>query len=723
MKRHSLSVFALNLLPCLGLLGAPLFGWPQAARAAPIEEIIVTATLREQPLAEVPSSVALLDEATIRGAGLQHFEELTALVPNFNWSGEGSRARYFQLRGTGELEQYEGAPNPSVGFIVDDIDFSGIGGIATLFDTHRIEVLRGPQGTRYGANALAGLIYLRTADPADAPQSYVETSAGNDGTWALGAVASGPVPGSEESLAYRLAVHRYQNDGFRDNVFLGRDDTYGRDETTVRGKLRWQPAPDWRVDLTGLYTDLDNGYDAWSTANGFDTYSDRPGKDTQRSRAGSARIAGALGDAAELIAITGLAETDVLFSFDADWGNPAFWSPYVYDFIQRTDRERRTLNQELRLVSGPEGRLAGRGDWLLGAYALGLEESNRRLDRGLYDDPGTAGVDYPLATGLDSDYEATSLALFGEIGWPLGEGRRLALGLRGERRDADYNDSAGNRFAPADRMWGGELTLTQALAGGTTAYARIARGYKAGGFNPSLAGYDLSGSGLNITPEQIRFGPESLWNYEIGLRVAGAPRRWSADLSVFWQERDDLQVKVPIQLVAGDPTTFVFLTDNAERGRVLGLEAGIEWSATDELSLYASAGCLETEIERFSAAPAFRGHEFAHAPPYTFAAGALWRSGSGWFARLDLTGRDGFYFDYDDSTGKDRKADAAEVLSVRAGREGRRWLVEGWVRNALDEEYAVRGFYFGNEPPAFAPTRYIRLGDPRHYGLRVRYRL
>jgi len=76
-------------------------------------------------------------------------------VPNLNWSGDGNRARYFQIRGVGELEQYQGAPNPSIGFLIDDIDFSGIGTVATLFDIQSVEVLRGSQGSRYGASAIA----------------------------------------------------------------------------------------------------------------------------------------------------------------------------------------------------------------------------------------------------------------------------------------------------------------------------------------------------------------------------------------------------------------------------------------------------------------------------------------------------------------------------------------------------------------------------------------
>ena len=73
----------------------------------------------------MPASVSVIDAAQLRATTVEHFEEAIREVPNLNLSGEGSRARYFQLRGVGELEQYDGAPNPSLGFIVDDIDFSG----------------------------------------------------------------------------------------------------------------------------------------------------------------------------------------------------------------------------------------------------------------------------------------------------------------------------------------------------------------------------------------------------------------------------------------------------------------------------------------------------------------------------------------------------------------------------------------------------------------------
>src|ERR1700742_666067 len=226
----------------------------------PLDEIVVTATLRSVPLEELPGSASVLTETALRDAGQQHFEDVLPLVPNLNWAGDTSRPRYFQIRGIGELQQYQGAPNPSVGFLIDDIDFSGLGSAATLFDVDRIEVLRGPQGTLYGANALAGLIYVKSADPSTTFGGRAEVDVGDYRENSYGAVITGPV--SALDSAFRLAVQRYTSDGFYHNAYLGRSDTDNRDELTVRGKWLYEPSDEWHVNLTALRAQIDNGYDA-----------------------------------------------------------------------------------------------------------------------------------------------------------------------------------------------------------------------------------------------------------------------------------------------------------------------------------------------------------------------------------------------------------------------------------------------------------------------------
>ena len=688
-----------------------------AAQSDGLEEIVVTADFRESRIEELPVSVSVLDRAELRATTQQHFEEAVRRVPNLNLSGEGSRARYFQLRGVGELEQYDGAPNPSIGFIVDDIDFSGLGSIATLFDIDRVEVLRGPQGTRYGSNALGGLVYMRSqAPPADLAADF-EATTGSDGTRALGAAVGGPVG---DELRYRASVHTYQNDGFRDNVFLGRHDTYGRDELTARGKLAWQPSDAVHVDFAGLYVDIDNGYDAWAVDNGFTTYSDDPGRDAQRSTAGSVRVQAELDDI-DIVSITGFADTDAVFSFDADWGNAGYWAPYVYDWVTANDRERRTMSQELRVLSKPGAIAGGRGDWLVGAYALDLDEQNEQRNVGLLEDP-FCGVPCTLEvdSAVSSDYEATNFAVFGQIALSVNDRLGVTTGLRWEQRSADYGDSNLNAFAPDDDMLGGEVAFNWRLAERRSLYLRLARGYKAGGFNVSLAGVDFSTvDNVNLSPSNIEFDAESLTSIEAGIRASSADGRVRADVGVFAAQRDDQQIKVPLQLMLGDPSSFLFVTGNSERGEHRGVEATIDWQATQRLGLTAAVGLLHAEIDEFSLFPELAGREQAHAPEYTYSLGATYTAQSGWWARLDVSGMDAFFYDY----AHDEESEPYELASFSVGRDFESWSVKLWARNVFDEDYFVRGFYFGNEPPDFPPTLYTRLGDPRHYGITLSYRL
>ena len=434
------------------------------------------------------------------------------------------------------------------------------------------------------------------------------------------------------------------------------------------------------VDFTGLYVDLDNGYDAWAIDNGFHTYSDDPGRDAQRSVAGSARVRAEL-DSLDVVSITGFAETDATFSFDADWGNPAYWAPYVYDYVTTNDRERRMLSQELRLLSKPGAIADGRGDWLVGMYVLDLGERNDHRDVGVYDDDSFCDpceLDNPVV----SDYDATSFAVFGQATLALNDRLGLTAGLRWEQRSAEYGDTNMNAFSPDDDMLGGEVALDWQLADRRSVYLRLARGYKAGGFNVSLAGVDFGTvDNVNLSPENIEFDAESLTSIEAGFRASSADGRLRADIGVFVAQRDDQQIKVPLQLQLGDPSSFLFVTDNAERGGHHGVEATAAWQATQRFELSAAVGLLRTEINEFSLFPELAGREQAHAPDYTYSLGATYSTPSGWWARLDLSGMDAFFYDY----GHDQTSEPYELANLSVG--PRLGLVE---RQALDAQRVRR---------------------------------
>src|SRR4051812_47837492 len=155
---------------------------PDSTDPSSLDEVVVTAELRDRSLRDLPASATVLDSHTLEIAGVEHLQDVLNLVPNLNWAAGTSRPRFFQLRGIGELEQWQGAPNPSVGFLIDGIDFSGVGMPATLSDVDRVEVLRGPQGTAYGANALAGLIAVNTRAPQRESEIHADMTFGDYGT-------------------------------------------------------------------------------------------------------------------------------------------------------------------------------------------------------------------------------------------------------------------------------------------------------------------------------------------------------------------------------------------------------------------------------------------------------------------------------------------------------------------------------------------------------------
>jgi outer membrane receptor protein involved in Fe transport len=660
-----------------------------------LDEVVVSTTrLRDQAQIDVPASVTVLDSQTLIDSAQQHFEEVLAQVPNLNWAAGSSRPRYFQIRGIGEREQYEGAPNSSVGFLIDDIDFSGIGVAATLFDVSQIEVMHGPQGTRLGANALAGLIAVRSADPESSYNARVLADIGNYATGSLGFTATGPVESVDS--AWRLAVQQYRSDGFQTNSYLHRDDTNNRDELTARGKWHWRAGENAQLDLTFLHSNLANGYDAFSIDNSRTTLSDEPGEDSQRANAVAAKWTNAFANASSLTLIATALESSSVQSFDADWGNPQSWAPYDYNYNYRAGRTHDTQSFEARLASAPVGvdrSLA----WLIGAYAMRLREDLQETTN--YSDP------------LFSNYQATNAALFAQLDGRFAQRWVWDGGLRGEQRKADYSDTRPSDTDRTDRMLGGHASLTYEASETTRLYSSISRGYKAGGFN-------LGSSGAT----HQEFEPEYLWNYELGLKRAALENRLYYEVTLFYMQRDNMQERTGEQADPNNPGTYVFVTTNVASGYNYGLETSVRWQLIDSLELGASLGLLRTSE---SGAVAADGQPVApraqaHAPEYQAQLNATYRH-SGWMARVDASALAAFYFDV--PTDHDQRSQPYELVHLKAGYESERWSVHAWVRNVFDQAYATRGFYFVNSPTAMEPQLYIQHGDPRQFGVSAQWSL
>ena len=673
-----------------------------------LEEIVVTASLRSTPVADLPQSVTVLERDTLQAAGVQHFADVLSLIPDLNYASGTSRPRFFQLRGIGEVEQYQGAPNPSVGFLIDDIDFSGVGMPATLFDTQQIEVLRGPQGTTYGANALAGLISVRTADPGTEFELNSELTGATYDTRSAGlAVGDGFASGA---AGWRFVAQQFYSDGFRHNAYLNENSTNGFDEGTLRGKLRWQVTDALGAELTLMHVNINDGYDAWSIYNTYTTYSNQPGKDAQLSNGAALRLSDAIDGVGELRSVTSSANSKILYSFDGDWGNDELWGPYApYDYFQSDHRNRRTLAEDLRLIGDPANALFGRVRWVAGVYALRLTESDDLVY--VYDNQYNGAG----SSGLNSNYSATNVALYGSLDADLSARTTLSGGLRVEQRQAHYADSADIQTpfpTQTNHMVGGNLSWQQKIGVGEHVYVTLARGYKGGGFN----------IGSEILSEQRSFGPESLWSLETGLKIAPADSTLELQTDVFYMRRQNMQVYLSEQLQQNNPLNYVFYTQNASSGENYGLEGeakyrlGGRWEISGSISLLRTRYLNATGI--FSSLD-LDGRAQPFAPAYKLSAAVEYHHPAGWFARLDASAVDSFYYYTSDA----QTSSAYNLENVRVGYKKGSWSASLWVRNLFAARYAQNGFYFGLIPPNFPNQSFLDLGDPRQIGITFNYEL
>jgi outer membrane receptor protein involved in Fe transport len=537
-----------------------------------------------------------------------------------------------------------------------------------------------------------------------------EAFAGDYNTCSYGGSASGPI--DSLNSAWRLAVQRYKSDGFRDDTYLNRKDTDGRDELTAHAKWRWQPSADTTVDFTWLHADLDNGYDGWSIDNTRTSLADRPGKDAQQSDGAAVRVTTDFA-ATRLTVIGTGANSDSEYSFDGDWGNAQSWQPYTYDYFYRalTDRRTRSLEARLSSLDSKDNALS----WLVGVYALDLDEDLNETSVGTYIDPAAPEYSGTLDDYLHSQYEARNVAVFGEIEGAFSARWGWAFGLRGEQRTADYSDSGIQESEPRltdaserDRMWGGQATLYFQPQQNTRWFATLSRGYKAGGFN--------LGQAATI---RARFAPEYLWSLDLGVKGEWFDHRLYGDVTAFYMRRRDMQVATGVQLdPVGNPNSYFFFTDNAAGGRNLGLESSLRWRMTQHLEVGAALGLLRTRYSGYRPeGEDVSDRDQAHAPEYQFSINTTWRS-NGWMARADFMAVDDYYFDVPPN---DARAPAHSSMNLKLGYESAHWSVYAWGRNVLDQDSVIRGFYFGNEPPNFENKRYVQLGEPRTVGVTARF--
>ena len=670
------------------------------AAAELIEEVIVTSDFRDASLLDTAASVTIFDDLTIKNRQAKHLEQLLNLAPNVNFSSGASRGRFIQIRGIGERSQFIEPLNPSVGILVDGIDFTGIAGAATTMDIKQVEILRGPQGTLYGANALAGLINLTSNQPSEITQGSVSLGAGSHGTKSV----SGALGGSlNNAMNYRVAAQSHTSDGYITNDFLKRDDTDNIDELSLRAIIDWRASDDLSLKLTLFKVDADNGYDAFSLDNTRNTLSDKPGHDRQESTAFAVQSNWQANEQFDVVSLISFADSDLEYGYDEDWAFPAIcagqecdgWEYNSEDNYLR-DRDNSTL--DVKLVSKQSVNFLGKNaHWVLGVYAR--EQDEQLLRQYTYN-----------AGDFSSSFDTENRAIYGQLDTDITSNVSLVTGLRLEGRKATYTDSDGVAHSVDENLWGGRIALQYKPNDSTMLYGLVSRGYKAGGVN----------SDPSLSAEDREFDTELMLNFETGVKGSWFEQRLQTRLSVFYQQRKDIQIKQSLVQSRDDSNASDF-TDyfgNSGKGRNYGMEAEVNWLATEVLSIQGSLGLLETEYDT-PLSTTLDSRDQAHAPRYQFALGSSLRISENLSWTADIEGKDKFYL----SSSHNEQSESYWLRNTNLAYSADQWTLSVWGRNLTNEDVIVRGFGgFGNDPRKYYATEpYYQFGEPRVFGVSGQY--
>ena len=537
-------------------LGPVLFGASYLANAqvtggggAQIEEIVVTAEKRAVPLQDVPVSLSAIGGEELQQIGAGQFEDFARYVPGLNYLSNGTLGQHqLILRGvTVGL-----SPAATVGVYVDDVPFGSsssfsVGGLLALdllpYDLERIEVLRGPQGTLYGASTMGGLLKYVTRDAdlshfaAQGEIDYQSISGGGSDAGGKGMIN---LPLSDGRAGLRVSGYDVHNPGYINDDALGLHDLNSSEQRGGRATFLARLTDDLSVRLTAilqdLYQDGTSAIDVNATTGQY-LYGDLTQHRTivepfsQRYREYAATINWSI-PFATLTSVTSYSTLDT--SIQSDQSN-AFGLPSYGINTPGTDK----FTQELRLASptGAQRQI----DWLLGAFFTHEIGDNAQQ---YYTNPQTQPP--LLLVGFPSDYK--EYAGFGNITYHATDAFEVTAGLRWSHNTQDFTVSQTGLFNnPTDPAavsttpgHSSDQSTTYLVAAAyhftqdVMAYARAASGYRPGGPNVQTPG----SQGL-VSPT---FKPDKLWSYEAGVKSEYLDRRLLIDVSAFDIRWKDIQL-------------------------------------------------------------------------------------------------------------------------------------------------------------------------------------
>ncbi|WP_414902224.1 TonB-dependent receptor [Sphingomonas flavalba] len=611
----------------------PTVALAQSETEGGLSEIVVTAQRRAQSLQDVPISVTAFDSEALARNNITAAADYLKRTPNVSFQDDGqtgNRGVSIGIRGVSDIKSLDNSVINSIGVYLDEFSVASVSGGTInpqLQDIERIEVLRGPQGTYFGRNAIGGALNIATKKPVGelggevlAGASFYENGGAEQH---VTGILNVPV---SETLWTRGVMHVERSDGYVKNVSPTGAPNSGWDYFHGRLSLRWMPAEGTTVDAQIFYTKENEGHDPtvnsgvldldtagtfagavsagltpWGEGLGFfpknqskvnhDAYEYNRGRTTL----GNLRISQELGQGLTLKSVTGFLNTATDRRFDQDVTS-------LDIVIRENDFDSRSWSQELRLEAQTDQFDLTVG----GLYARDRQTKRNHIFMGSDRSLGGVGIlppvaAFPAGTPINRDtgmFGIRSLAAFADLTWRVTPELEVIAGGRYTHDSVSTGvvdvQVFGGRALPDVRGkhsfddFAPRLSLRYKLDRDVSLYGVVSKGYKAGGVN---VGHDDASD-----PFVDTFLPERLWNYEIGFKSELFDRRLRLNISAFYLDWKNLQLQTFYLLDPTDISSQVELTHNVRKARSKGVEFEFAAVPTRGLTISGGLGYLDAKM-------------------------------------------------------------------------------------------------------------------------------
>ena len=681
----------------IGFAGGALYG-QERLDTVDLDTYEIQGNYQETDLV-IDLSRSVIEENLLAIYGATKLQDLSGLAPNLYSSNADTRGfgDVISMRGNANTQFFS---SPAVALYIDDIPSSSVSTYPSdLLSIANLTVHSGPQVTRFGRSAPAGVIEIHSREPGQTHFTHMQIDAGSYEALTVKGAFDGPI---SEKMGYSLSFGYVQQDGYLKNTFL--DSTADdREALSTRANLYFRPKEDVQIRVGVFVEKADDGASRLSSLFSPDPYevsSDFNGQ-TVVDRGQINLQYRKLYDWGRLVATTSTQSWKLdPSSIDLDFSsNPASDSTIV--------GEESTFTQEIWAESLPDG---SRMPWKVGVLYF-LSDYTVNFSR-QFIIPPSQFIPPGLMQFESTDFQLgqDNLAVYGSTNYTLSDWTTLNVGARVEHFDTSLTRSAENSnnfgipiFPPEPDVDLSEDKMKGSVSGGATIAIKENVDIV---LRSSLVHQHHGYSSFAGEPDLLSFDAADTWANEIGLDFASADGATNGSLVVFYNRTSDYQFERTV------PNTTDFVVINADMVMAKGLEAKLVFSPLENFYVDVQAGYNGVEFDEHTDGYGLDvgGNSVPFIPEYTFRAGARYELENGMFASATFTAFGTTY--YDEQNTETFSQSAYSLLSAQLGYRMGRYSFTVFGHNINDEfyyQFMNRDIYAGSP------------GAPQRFGLRINY--